>query len=195
MESKSGSAEKTVKSFEEGGQASKEEINEFIKEEKTLISQCDSALNQLTTGLKDGSLPFFVRPVARMLIENLKRIKGKAQGRLTELDQSLKEAGEGVKPEVKPAEGAKSAEGVKSAEGAEPAEGVKDEVKEAQAGVKPEAKLEGVKEEAKKTEGAKAGVASEAAKKAGEEAKDLKEWFKTTFNGDNPVAAAAPAHA
>ena len=58
MESKSGSAEKTVKSFEEGGQASKEEINEFIKEEKTLISQCDSALNQLTTGLKDGSLPF-----------------------------------------------------------------------------------------------------------------------------------------
>ncbi|KAK8829111.1 hypothetical protein WA556_005668 [Blastocystis sp. ATCC 50177/Nand II] len=186
MESKSGSAEKTVKSFEEGGQASKEEINEFIKEEKTLISQCDSALNQLTTGLKDGSLPFFVRPVARMLIENLKRIKGKAQGRLTELDQSLKEAGEGVKPEVKPAEGAKSAEGVKSAEGAEPAEGVKEEVKEAQAGVKPEAKLEGVKEEAKKTEGAKAGVASEAAKKAGEEAKDLKEWFKTTFNGDNP---------
>lgn len=185
MESKSGSAEKTVKSFEEGGQASKEEINEFIKEEKTLISQCDSALNQLTTGLKDGSLPFFVRPVARMLIENLKRIKGKAQGRLTELDQSLKEAGEGVKPEVKPAEG------VKSAEGAKPAEGVKEEVKEAQAGVKPE----GVKEEAKKTEGAKAGVASEAAKKAGEEAKDLKEWFKTTFNGDNPVAAAAPAHA
>ena len=183
MESKSGSAEKTVKSFEEGGQASKEEINEFIKEEKTLISQCDSALNQLTTGLKDGSLPFFVRPVARMLIENLKRIKGKAQGRLTELDQSLKEAGEGVKPEVKPAEGAKPAEGVK--------EEVKEEVKEAQAGVKPE----GVKEEAKKTEGAKAGVASEAAKKAGEEAKDLKEWFKTTFNGDNPVAAAAPAHA
>lgn len=191
MESKSGSAEKTVKSFEEGGQASKEEINEFIKEEKTLISQCDSALNQLTTGLKDGSLPFFVRPVARMLIENLKRIKGKAQGRLTELDQSLKEAGEGVKPEVKPAEGAKSAEGVKSEEGAKPAEGVKEEVKEAQAGVKPES----VKEEAKKTEGAKAGMASEAAKKAGEEAKDLKEWFKTTFNGDNPVAAAAPAHA
>ena len=191
MESKSGSAEKTVKSFEEGGQASKEEINEFIKEEKTLISQCDSALNQLTTGLKDGSLPFFVRPVARMLIENLKRIKGKAQGRLTELDQSLKEAGEGVKPEVKPAEGVKSAEGVKPAEGAKPAEGVKEEVKEAQAGVKPE----GVKEEAKKTEGAKAGVESEAAKKAGEEAKDLKEWFKTTFNGDNPVAAAAPAHA
>ena len=68
-------------------------------------------------------------------------------------------------------------------------------MKEAQAGVKPEAKLEGVKEEAKKTEGAKAGVASEAAKKAGEEAKDLKEWFKTTFNGDNPVAAAAPTHA
>ena len=178
-----------MKSFEEGGQASKEEINEFIKEEKTLISQCDSALNQLTTGLKDGSLPFFVRPVARMLIENLKRIKGKAQGRLTELDQSLKEAGEGVKPEVKPAEGAKSAEGVKPAEGVK--EEVKEEVKEAQAGVKPE----GVKEEAKKTEGAKAGVASEAAKKAGEEAKDLKEWFKTTFNGDNPVAAAAPTHA
>ena len=191
MESKSGSAEKTVKSFEEGGQASKEEINEFIKEEKTLISQCDSALNQLTTGLKDGSLPFFVRPVARMLIENLKRIKGKAQGRLTELDQSLKEAGESVKSEVKPAEGAKSAEGVKSEEGAKPAEGVKEEVKEAQAGVKPES----VKEEAKKTEGAKAGVASEAAKKAGEEAKDLKEWFKTTFNGDNPVTAAAPTHA
>ena len=186
-----------MKSFEEGGQASKEEINEFIKEEKTLISQCDSALNQLTTGLKDGSLPFFVRPVARMLIENLKRIKGKAQGRLTELDQSLKEAGEGVKPEVKPAEGVKSAEGVKPAEGAKPAEGVKsaegvkEEVKEAQAGVKPES----VKEEAKKTEGAKAGVASEAAKKAGEEAKDLKEWFKTTFNGDNPVTAAAHAHA
>lgn len=189
MESKSGNAEKTVKSFEEGGQASKEEINEFIKEEKTLISQCDSALNQLTTGLKDGSLPFFVRPVARMLIENLKRIKGKAQGRLTELDQSLKEAGEGVK----------SGEGVKPVEGAKPVEGVKEEVKEAQAGVKPEAKnTEGVKPEGKKTEETKAGVAEEAkeaAKKAGEEAKDLKEWFKTTFNGDNPVAAAAPADA
>ena len=97
-----------MKSFAEGGEATKEEVSEFIKEEKTLISQCDSALSQLTNGLKDGSLPFFVRPVAKMLIENLKRIKGKAEGRLKEWDASLKEAGdvakEGVSAEAAPKE-------------------------------------------------------------------------------------------
>ena len=178
-----------MKSFAEGGEATKEEVSEFIKEEKTLISQCDSALSQLSNGLKDGSLPFFVRPVAKMLIENLKRIKGKAEGRLKELDASLKEAGdvtkEGVSAEAAPKETFAKEASVKEAENTAkegvPKEGV---AKEAGEGAKESpnggksAKEEPVPpKEEKKTPNKPESVA------------DMKEWLKSAFNGDNPVCA------
>lgn len=182
-----------MKSFAEGGEATKEEVSEFIKEEKTLISQCDSALSQLTNGLKDGSLPFFVRPVAKMLIENLKRIKGKAEGRLKELDVSLKEAGdvakEGVSAEAAPKESFAKEASVKEAENATK-EGVAKEGAAKEAG-------EGAKESPNGGKSAKEEPAPPKEEKKTpnkpESVADMKEWLKSAFNGDNPVCSSLNA--
>lgn len=182
-----------MKSFAEGGEATKEEVSEFIKEEKTLISQCDSALSQLTNGLKDGSLPFFVRPVAKMLIENLKRIKGKAEGRLKELDASLKEAGdvakEGVSAEAAPKESFAKEASVKEAENATK-EGVAKEGAAKEAG-------EGAKESPNGGKSAKEEPAPPKEEKRNpnkpESVADMKEWLKSAFNGDNPVCSSLNA--
>ena len=92
--------------------ASPQEVDSLMKEEEELISRCDSALNELETGLEKKSLPFFVRPLAKQLITNLKSIRSKAENRLSELrNPEAKPNPSEVRTEVKSDKNAEIGEG------------------------------------------------------------------------------------
>ena len=120
--------ERSVKKGEQV-KITKEEAQSFIKEEEELQKKCDESMQELTKGIEEKTLPFFVRPFARQLIKNLKGVKAKSEARVKEIHES-----EGVKVEEsakKVEESAKKIEeGSKKVEETKKAEETKKDTKE-----------------------------------------------------------------
>ena len=158
--------------------ATPEEVDAFVKEEEELINRCDNAVKELETGLEKKTLPFFVRPMAKQLISNLKSIRSKAESRLSELRN----------PEAKSGTSEMRSE-IKSGKNSEAGEG-KAEAGKATAN---EATTKKATETGSTGETAKEAQYSEKPKSGSSQSEDvMSEFMKTlkkNFTGDNNVCS------
>lgn len=83
------------------------EMNEWMKEEKSLIDQVSEAIQSVEKGLKDGLYPTYLRPIIEKALPKMKSIRDRALKNLKDMKKS--EGAEGIESieEVKGVEGAK----------------------------------------------------------------------------------------
>lgn len=188
--------EKRAPKAERGSEsiASPEEVDTFGKEEEELIHRCDEAMKELETGIEKKTLPFFVRPMAKQLITNLKSIRSKAESRLSELRSARpKPNASETQPEVNTVKtGASEAGGAKPETNKTSAESSKsDKTSNTVSEATKKATETGKASEAKTDP--KSGSASEKPKSGSSKPEDvMSEFMKTlkkNFGGDNNVCS------
>ena len=92
------------------------EMNEWMKEEKSLIDQASDAIQSVEKGLKDGSFPVYLQPFVKKALVKMKSIRDRALKNLKDMKTS--ESVEGKKG-IKGVQQVERAEGVKGSEGIE----------------------------------------------------------------------------